>query len=136
MKKNIKTVVLLMVCVILSVAMVACGSPAPSAEAPAADAEQNGAASAEGRWNIASVTTDGETMSGEDIIAQAGEMYYDLQSGGKLILGAGSQTAEGTWEQNGAEVKLDASGASYVGIIDGDTLTIEADGAISVFARA
>ncbi|MEG1473287.1 MAG: hypothetical protein RSC25_04055 [Christensenella sp.] len=128
MKKHMKTVLLLLVCSLLCVTMAACSSPAPAAE-------ENGAASVEGRWDIESVAVDGGTAKGEDIVAEMGEMYYDFQSGGKLIAGAAGQTIEGTWKQNGAEVAMEAGGESFTGMVDGNTLTLDANGGISVFTK-
>lgn len=138
MKKVLKIVSISIMCVLLCGALLACSSPAPagSGEAPAENTERNGAAKAEGKWLIESVTSaDGESMTGEDLAAEIGEMYYEFQSGGKLVVTVADQDVLGTWEQTGAEVKLEANGESYVGLIDEDTLTLEVNDAITVLVR-
>ncbi len=138
MKKSIKMISFLLLCVLLCAVMVACSAPAAaptSTSAQEGDTEQNGAASVEGRWEVLSVTQGDQTVTGEELVAEVGEMYYEFQSDGKFVAGAAGQEVLGTWEQTGAEVTFEVNGETQKGLIDEDTLTVEANDAISVFTR-
>lgn len=139
MRKGIKIVSVLVLCVLLCGIFIACssttGTSGSGAAAQGGDTEQNGAASVEGKWNIKSVTDAEGTVEGEELVTEMGEIYYEFQSGGKFVAGAAGQEVLGSWEQNGAEVKFEANGESSTALIDGDTLTIEANGATTVFTR-
>ncbi len=136
MKRKIKLVLLLILCLLLSGLLLACANPSSGSAASGSEvAEQNGAASVAGKWNIASVTNESGTMTGEELEAESGEVYYEFQDGGKFVAGAAGQEVLGSWEQNGAEVKVESNGESFTGIVDGDQLTIEANNATTVFTR-
>lgn len=122
MKKRISTVLVLALCAILCVALVGCAA--------------SGGASAEGKWTLSSVTDpDGNEMTGEEIATVMGDTYYDLQSGGKLVVGAAGQEVEGTWKQDGSNVTLESNGQSFTATVDGNTMTLENEGAVSVFTK-
>lgn len=124
MKKSFTIVLVIALCAVLGLTAVGCSGGG------------SGAPAIEGVWNLSKITDpDGNEMSGEEIAAVMGDTYYDFQSGGKLVAGTAGMEVEGKWKQDGNKVTIESDGQSFEASVDGTTMTLEANGATSVFTK-
>lgn len=96
-----------------------------------------------GKYNLVSMTQDGEEQSIEDLkteyesygMGDFPEFYIEFKDGSNFAFIMYGETMDGTFTVNGKSVELTVDGEAVPGTIDGNTLTLEKDGAKMVFKK-
>ncbi|HEX3020876.1 MAG TPA: hypothetical protein VHQ24_07950 [Lachnospiraceae bacterium] len=120
MKKGLAQ--LLVVVLVCSVMFMGCGKKDSSVEGTT--------------WAIASaIDAEGTEVTGEELATVYGDITYEFQKDGVLLLTAGEQSLEGTWSQDGKEVTIDAGGQTTTATVDGKTMTAESEAGTVTFEK-
>lgn len=103
-----------------------------------------------GKYNLVSMTSDGETIKMADYIQELKDMYAELEQefnegdlecyiefidGGKCNMVMFGEPADGTYKVSGKTVEITADGETEKLTIDGNKLTLELDGEKLVYEK-
>lgn len=116
-----------------AVALVGCSSGSGGASGPAC----------EGNWTLASMSSEGETITEEDIQEMAesgmdlsGAFTLELASDGTAVLSAFDTPSEGTWEAKDGKCEISIDNETIAAPIENDQLILSVDGSSINFKRA
>ena len=117
MKKATMKVLTLLMALVLTFSLAACGGSSDSTDLTGTTWALSGGS--QGSTKVDKATL--ESLLG-------GEMVYSFAEDGKVTLSLSGAEVEGTWSQDGNEVSLDIQGDTGTMTIDGDKMILEQDG--------
>ncbi len=129
MKKNLRTLAVVCLVALMMLTLVACGS--------------NNSKYA-GTYDLVTMEMGGVTVTAEDMKAAMPDANIQLvlKEDGSFSLttlgdpSVGPITENGTWKEKGEGVALTVNGATNMGTVDGDTITLTEDDISIVFKKA